>query len=136
MKFGYTVIYVENVVETIEFYEKAFGLTRKFIHEGKDYAELNTGGTILAFASWQIFSNMEKADAGTIALHANRKTDPTNGFDICFVTEDVTLAFEHAINSGATLVSAPTLKPWGQTVGFLRDLNGCLVEIATPISTS
>lgn len=131
MKFGYTVIYVEKVVETIEFYETAFGLTRKFIHEGKDYGELKTGDTILAFASWKIFENIE-TDA--IALHANRKTDSTNGFDLCFLTDDVPTAFEHAIHSGATLVSEPTLKPWGQMVGYLRDLNGCLVEIATPIS--
>ncbi|NRA89340.1 MAG: hypothetical protein HRU28_18575, partial [Rhizobiales bacterium] len=42
-------------------------------------------------------------------------------------------AYDHALKSGATPVSAPTEKPWGQTVSFVRDLNGCLVEIASPV---
>ncbi len=127
MKLRYTIIYVEKVVETIEFYEKAFGLERKFIHESNTYAELETGETILAFAS------LESAEADALSIQACRKTDTTSGFDICFVTDDVESAFDHALNSGAILVAKPTVKPWGQTVAFLRDLNGCLVEIATPI---
>jgi hypothetical protein len=38
MKFGYTIFYVKSVVETVEFYERAFGLQRKFIHESEQYA--------------------------------------------------------------------------------------------------
>lgn len=48
MKFGYTIMYVENVEQTVEFYEAAFGLSRRFIHEG-GYAEMDTGDTTLAF---------------------------------------------------------------------------------------
>lgn len=50
MKPGYIIVYVPNVLQAVEFYEKAFGLTRKFINEN-DYAELLTGDTTLAFAS-------------------------------------------------------------------------------------
>ena len=31
MKYGYTIIYVSSVEETLEFYEKAFGFGVKFI---------------------------------------------------------------------------------------------------------
>jgi len=50
MKFGYTIIYTENVVKSIEFFEKAFGFKRRLIHES-GYGELETGNTTLAFAS-------------------------------------------------------------------------------------
>ena len=51
MKLGYTIIYVPNVTQTLEFFEKAFGLKKKFLHDSGDYGELDTGETALAFAS-------------------------------------------------------------------------------------
>ena len=33
MKFGYAIFYVKDLETTINFYESAFGLKRKFIHE-------------------------------------------------------------------------------------------------------
>ena len=40
MQYGYTIIYVSSVEETLEFYKKAFGFDIKFIHESKAYAVL------------------------------------------------------------------------------------------------
>ncbi len=39
----YTILYVENVAAALDFYEKAFGLERLFLHESGDYGELATG---------------------------------------------------------------------------------------------
>jgi lactoylglutathione lyase len=50
-----------------------------------------------------------------------------------FVTDDVAGAYEAAIAAGATAVSEPAEKPWGQTVAYVRDLNGMLVEFGTDI---
>ncbi|MEM6437045.1 MAG: hypothetical protein AAF773_24805 [Cyanobacteria bacterium P01_D01_bin.115] len=36
--------------------------------------------------------------------------------------------------AGAVAVKVPTAKPWGQVVGYVRDLNGCLIEIASPVA--
>ena len=127
MKFGYTIIYVAQVVETIEFYEQAFGMTRKFIHESQTYAELDTGETTLAFAAH------EAAELNDLSITPNRKDGIAAGFEVCLVTDDVQAAYEHAVKNGASAVSKPAQKPWGQTVAYLRDLNGCLVEICTPI---
>ncbi len=33
---------------TVEFYERAFGLSRRFLHESGSYAEMETGATALA----------------------------------------------------------------------------------------
>lgn len=51
MKFSYTILYVKDVVQSVAFYEEAFSLKQKFIHESKQYAEMETGGTTLVFAS-------------------------------------------------------------------------------------
>ena len=51
MKFGYTIIYVASVPDTLSVYNKAFGFETRFLHESNQYGELATGETVLAFAS-------------------------------------------------------------------------------------
>ncbi len=51
IKFAYTILYVQDVEKTISFYERAFGLKRKFIVPGNSYGELATGAATLSFAS-------------------------------------------------------------------------------------
>jgi lactoylglutathione lyase len=48
------------------------------------------------------------------------------------VTHDLDNDWERALAAGAALLVAPKPKPWGQTVGYLRDLNGVVVELCTP----
>ncbi len=40
-----------------------------------------------------------------------------------------------AIKEGAVLLEEAIVKPWGQKVGYVKDINGFLVEICTPIVT-
>ncbi len=56
------------------------------------------------------------------------------GFEIAFVTEDVQAAHQHAIQHGATEVTAPESKPWGQTVSYVRTPDGILVELCTAVT--
>ena len=51
MRFGYSIIYVASVPETLAFYDKAFGLQTGFLHESELYGELKTGATTLAFTA-------------------------------------------------------------------------------------
>ena len=44
------------------------------------------------------------------------------------MADDVEASFRRALASGAVEVKPPEKKPWGQTVGYVRDLNGFLVE--------
>ena len=55
------------------------------------------------------------------------------GVEIALTTPDVPALFEQAVKAGATAVSEPATKPWGQTVAYLRDNSGFLVEICTPM---
>jgi lactoylglutathione lyase len=69
-----------------------------------------------------------------LAICPNRKADVAAGFEIAFVTTDPEAAYGRAVDAGASAVKPPTLEPWGQTVGYVRDLNGCLVELCSSIA--
>ncbi len=126
MKFSYTILYVKDVVQSVTFYEQAFGLKQQFIHESKQYAEMETGGTTLAFASNELAkSNLPQG------FQENSLSNLPAGIEVGFVTDDVAAAFSHAIETGAVVVVDPKVKPWGQTVAYVRDLDGILIEIAS-----
>ena len=54
MKLGYVIAYVADVEATIEWWERAFGLSRRFIAEDGSYGEIDTGATTLSFASHEM----------------------------------------------------------------------------------
>jgi lactoylglutathione lyase len=126
MKFGYTILYVKDVETTVAFYESAFGLKRKFVHES-GYGEMDTGETKLGFAS------VELATSNGVSFTPALPEGPSPAVEVAFVTDDVTEAFAKAVKAGAEPVAQPKQKPWGQTVGYVRDLNGFMVEICSPM---
>jgi lactoylglutathione lyase len=127
---GYVILYVNDVAASLAFYEKAFGLTRRFFHDdnGKAYGELETGATRLAFAS----IGLAKEHLNRDVVAASPTTAPL-GVEIALTTPDVPALCKRAVNAGATAVSEPATKPWGQTVAYVRDNSGFLVEICTPM---
>ena len=126
MKFAYTILYVRDVGRSVDFYEAAFGLQRRFLHESGMYAEMETGGTTLAFAA-------ESAARSNLAFgfQSANPSRPPAAFEIAFATDDVQGAFERATRLGAVLAAAPKTMPWGQTVAYVRDPDGHLVELCT-----
>ena len=128
MKLGYTIVYVPDVAASLAFFEQAFGLTRRFLHESGTYGELETGATTLSFAAHELGDlNFPGGH-----VHADQSTQPL-GFEIALVTDDVQAAHAKAIQAGATEMAAPLVKPWGQTVSYVRCPDGILVELCTPI---
>lgn len=127
MKFGYTILYVEDVSKTVSFYESAFGLQRHFVHESNEYAEMDTGSTKLAFVSWNL-AKTNGLDFGQL-----RNTDSPAPFEVALVTPNVEADFKKAIQAGALEMKKPVTKPWGQVVGYVKDCNGILVEICSPM---
>lgn len=128
MNFRYTILYVEDVPETLDFYEQAFGLKRGMLHDSGDYGELVTGNTKLAFSSISLMQNIGKT--------VGRATDHPPCFEIAFETDKVEEALRRALVAGASLVQGVEDMPWGQTTSYVRDLNGFLVEICSPVQTS
>ncbi len=126
MQFGYTILYVDDVASTLDFYGKAFGLATRYTHESGSYGELETGATALAFVSHALLRQIGKTPQSPVL------DKPTS--EIALVTDDVAAATQRAIAAGATLVSEPQQMPWGQTIAYVGDCNGFLVEICTPVS--
>ena len=126
MRFGYCIFYVDSVGDTLRFFEAAFGQKIRFLHESGMYGD--TGETILAFASHE----MGDANLNGDYQRLGHGTKPF-GMEIAFVVGDVSLAFSNAINAGAVSVAEPKIKPWGQTVGYVKTNNGILVEICSRI---
>jgi predicted enzyme related to lactoylglutathione lyase len=125
MKLGYALIYVDDVVKTMKFYEKAFGLKSGFLHDSKEYGEMITGDTKLGF----VHHNTAKSHNFKYQKISPKKNAP--GIEIAFTTNDVKKAFAKAVKDGAVSKSKPTKKPWGQVVSYVRDCNGVLVEICS-----
>ncbi|NQY99874.1 MAG: VOC family protein [Bdellovibrionales bacterium] len=129
MKLGYNLLYVENVSDTMNFYEQAFGLSKGFLHPEGDYGEMQTGDTKLGFVSHNL--------AGSHGFHYKKQTADSElpSFEIGFVTDDVEKAFKTAIDNGAKGVKEPVKKPWGQTISYVTDNNGFLIEICSPVES-
>jgi uncharacterized glyoxalase superfamily protein PhnB len=127
---GYVILYVKDVPASLTFYEKAFGLSRRFFNDdnGKAYGELETGSARLAFASLEMANEHLKQEV--VAASLNKAP---LGFEIALVTADVPALYARAVKAGAIPLSEPATKPWGQTVAYLRDNAGHLVELCTPL---
>jgi lactoylglutathione lyase len=127
MKLGYVIHYVPDVAATVAFYGAAFGLATRFVHDSGTYAEMETGATALAFAAEELVA------AQGARFRPTRPAELPPAIEIGLVTTDVRAAYDRAVAAGALPVVPPQEKPWGQVVGYLRDLNGALVEICTPM---
>lgn len=128
MKFGYTIVYVPDVLASVTFFEKAFGLKRRFVH-ASGYGEMDTGATALAFATHALgASNLPGG-----YVKASQSAEPL-GMEIALVTDNVAAAHVKAISEGAVSVKEPQVKPWGQTVSYVRCPDGTLVELCSPVA--
>lgn len=125
MIFRYTILYVEDVAGTLDFYERAFALKTLFLHDSGDYGELKTGETKLAFSSRELMTQLGKTPG-----NADPKAPV---FELAFETNDVGGALERAVKAGAKLVQEARKEPWGQITSYVSDPNGYLVEICSPV---
>ncbi len=128
IKYSYTILYVDDVAKSIRFYKDAFGLEVKFTTPDNDYGELLTGNTTLSFASKKLAASNLPNGFIESSIHEN-----PFAIELGFVTEEVATTVEKAILAGATLEAAPKQKPWGQIVAYVRDPDGFLLEICSPM---
>lgn len=128
VKYNYTILYVQDVTKSIDFYERAFGFKRKFIAHDNAYGELGTGNTVLSFASVELAkSNLKRG-----LIKSSNRNKPF-AIEIGFATDNVERVYDNAINEGAVSEAPAKRKPQGQTVAYVRDLDGFLIEICTPM---
>jgi lactoylglutathione lyase len=130
LRFRLNIWFVPDVAASVAFYEKAFGCTLRFMPPGAPFAELDTGATLLCFLSEAtiqktgLFSNLPYTP--------NRPGGTMPGAQIAFVSDDIQADWRRAVAAGASVVKPLETRPNGQTMGYLRDCNGLLVELTTP----
>lgn len=132
VELGYTIYYVDDVEATLDFYTAAFGLERRFLTPEGDYGELETGPTALAFVANTLAETNLASTAGYTRLDP---AVPPPGVVITLVAADVPATVEAAVTAGARRYLDPLEKPWGQTVAYLIDPNGALIEVGTPMGS-
>jgi lactoylglutathione lyase len=129
LRLGWTILHVPDPRRAAAFYERAFGLRLRFADPSGEYAELETGATTLAFAAHALVDRL--------GAHAEPAASaPPHGVEIALVVADeaaIEAAYRRAVEAGAAPVRPPERKPWGQLVGFVRDPDGFLVEVCTPV---
>ena len=130
VRFGYTISYVPSVEDALSFFEGAFDMKRRFITEEKDYGELDTGETVLAFAT----HDLGQATLSGEYVRASDSELPL-GMELALVTDSVAELHAKAVRHGAVELEAPHAKPWGQTVSYVRCPSGLLLELCTPIGS-
>lgn len=129
IKFAYTILYVEDVVKAMDFYQRAFGFSEKMLAPDNTYGEVASGETTLSFAVKSLAqSNLKN---GFIESDLSK---PPFGIEIGFTTDDVEGVIREAVAAGARLIEEPKTKPWGQVVAYVRDLDGFLVEICSEMN--
>ncbi len=129
MTFSHVIYYVEDIEKSLLFFKKVFGLETNFFHESGAYAELSTGATTLAFTSDSLaMSNLPDG------YKTNSNRELPLGCELVFTSKDIKGLYLKALDHGAKDVLAPMHKPWGQIVAYVRDPNGILLEIASPMS--
>ncbi|MEL6635318.1 MAG: VOC family protein [Bacteroidota bacterium] len=129
LQYAYTILYVPDVRASIEFYETAFDFSRIFISPENDYGELESGPTRLAFATHELaHSNFSGG------FRASQASEPPLGIELAFTTTELSAAVERAVQAGARVLRPIEEKPWGQRVAYLRDRDGFLIELCTPMS--
>jgi len=125
MQFGGTVLYVNDVFATVDFYQRVFSLSLRFSDEKLGYAELETGGAPLAIASHSLGEFLMPG--------AYRRTaHGPEGVEIAFLSIDIQAAFELACKEGAVPVAGPKRMPWGLEVAYVRAPEGTLIGLSEP----
>lgn len=125
MKFKYTIFYVKSVEASLDFYERAFGISRKMLHESGVYGEMDTGGTTLAFTSVEQMRQLGK--------HISPPDKHKACNEIAFETDDVRGALTRAAKAGAEILQEARDEEWGQTTSYVADPDGFLIEICSPV---
>ena len=112
-----TCLITSDVSRLVKFYNSVLGISAKM--RGNDYAEFQTGATVLA-----IFSSdaQEKYIAGSAQPASNKSAI------LEFEVDDVDAQFARLQNVVKQWVKPPSTQPWGTRSIYFRDPDGNLID--------
>ncbi|MGN6084973.1 VOC family protein [Trinickia sp.] len=122
MNFVSTRIITDDIKRLVHFYER-LGLSAKWYTD--DFAEVSTPVATLAIGSTR---TMTLFAAGAAVGGQNRSVI------IEFQVADVDVVYEHLKSVVSEFVQQPTTQPWGNRSVLVRDPDGNLVNLFTPVT--
>lgn len=124
MKLTSLRIITKDIKQSVEFYEKAIGLTAQWYTE--DFAELSTSSITLAIGSTR-----------TMKMFSENLTESNSGKNsiIEFLVSNVDDEYQRIKEITNTIVQEPTTMPWGNRSLLFCDPDGNLINFFTPVST-
>jgi catechol 2,3-dioxygenase-like lactoylglutathione lyase family enzyme len=112
-----TCLITNNVEQLVAFYEPILGLRAK--RSGKDYAEISTGGGVLA-----IFSRKAQENYIPGSAHAAKN----KGMILEFLVVNLDQEYRRLQGYVKIWVKLPARTPWGTRSMYFRDPDGNLVD--------
>ncbi|MDT0439015.1 MULTISPECIES: VOC family protein [Streptomyces] len=121
MQFVSVRVITADVARLVAFYERVTGVTATWATE--DFAEIVTPGATLAVAGVR-----------TVPLFAPGSARPADNHSVIveFLVDDVDRL--HGAAADAERVAGPATMPWGNRSLLLRDPDGNLVNLFTPVT--
>lgn len=124
MKLASLRIITKDIKQSVQFYEKAMGLTAQWYTE--DFAELKTSSITIAIGSTRTM----KMFGGEYLMESKGRT----GSIIEFLVSDVDEEYEKIKTLTDHIVQEPTTMPWGNRSLLFCDPDGNLVNFFAPVS--
>jgi lactoylglutathione lyase len=124
-RLDYVVLIVADLERAATFYRQTLGLTLQ--HRAEKFVQFDVGGTRLGLYT-------REAMQETLGSKLEPPSPSAPAFEIGFKVDDCDAAFAELVRAGASVVTEPTTRPWGQRTAYLRDPDGNLVEIAQDLA--
>lgn len=124
MEYVKTVIYVDDVEETLDFYYQAFAISTLHIDENSQYGELDIGGCIIGFAAHPLAQSHFKQ--GYIRTQPKQ---PALGFELMLRCKDIEQVYQKAVSAGAEPLTKPFETESGKQLAYVRSIEGTLISL-------
>ena len=93
------------------------------------FAIIDVGGTELGIATHAAGETMMPGN------YRRPRSGHPEGVEIAFYTEDVSGAYQKAVQAGAASVAEPKAMSWGQTVAYVRSIEGTVIGLCSPLES-
>ncbi|REH45910.1 putative enzyme related to lactoylglutathione lyase [Kutzneria buriramensis] len=113
----------DDVARLVDFYEHVTGLTAAWATP--DFAEIATPAFTLAIGGTR-----------TVALFGPGAARPADNHSLIveFLVDDVDAEYKRLVDRSVDVVAEPTDMPWGNRSLLVRDPDGTLVNLFTPVT--
>lgn len=120
----YLVLAVSDLDHSVRFWRDVVGAEHQ--HTSGEYAQFRIGEVRLGLFG-------ADAMAETLGRPVAVPEAGRAGFEVGFLVDDVDAAYDDLVGAGATAVTAPADRPWGQRTAYVADPDGYLIELVRPL---